>query len=218
MVESAPKPFWSGWVKVAGLALAGGLTGFVMALTVGRSFSEGGALAGVADAEPALLVAALYAIMGVFVVLGSLSPRVGAAILNVEDADEVREQAPVLVPSAIACLLAAISLAALALGGEGGFLAPAVAGSIAIAALAIATFISLAATRKSDELMRALFRESGSASFYLLSSVLFGWAAAAHLSLVRLPSAIELLALVFAAPLAASFWVIGRRGMLMPRA
>lgn len=217
MVENEPKPFWSGWVKVAGLALAGGVTGFVMARTVGRSFSDGGALSGVAGAEPALLVAALYGLMGLFVILGSLSPRVGAAILNVEDADEVREQAPVMIPSALGCLLIGLSLGALALGGEGGILAPAVAGAVAVIALALATLISLAATRRSDELMRSLFKDTGSASFYLLAFLLLGWAAAAHLGFAITPSAIGLLTLVFAAPLVASFWVIGRRGMMMPR-
>lgn len=217
MVENAPKPFWSGWVKFAGLALAGGLTGFAMALTVGRSFEDGGALAAIAHAESALLVAALYVLMGLFVILGSSSPKIGAAILNVEDADEVREQAPVFLPSALGCLLIGLALAALALGGEGGMLAPAVAAAVAASALALATVISLAATRRSDELMRALFRESGSASFYLLSIILICWAAAAHLTFLRAPTAIELLTLIFAAPLAASFWVIGRRGMLRPR-
>ena len=217
MVENAPKPFWSGWVKVAGMALTGGLFGFLMARTLGQSFEDGGTLAAFADAEISLLVAALYVLMGLFVLLGTISPRVGAAILNVEDAEEVREQAPVLLPSALGCVLIGVALAAIALGGAGEFLNPYAAGAIAIVSLLAATAISLTASRRSDELMRALFKDAGSASFYLLATILAIWTAAGHMSLARSPTALEVLTLVFAAPLVASFWVIGQRGMLGPR-
>ena len=217
MVENAPKPFWSGWVKVAGMVLAGGLFGFLMARTLGQSFEDGGTLAAFADAEISLLVAALYVLMGLFVLLGTISPRVGAAILNVEDAEEVREQAPVLLPSALGCVLIGVALAAIALGGAGEFLNPYAAGVIAIVSLLAATAISLTASRRSDELMRALFKDAGSASFYILATILAIWTAAGHMSLARSPTALEVLTLVFAAPLVASFWVIGRRGMLGPR-
>lgn len=217
MVEKAPKPFWSGWVKFAGLALAGGIFGFAMALTIGRSFDEGGALSALAGAEISLLVAAMYVLMGVMVFVGTVLPKVGAATLNVEDAEEVREQKPVLIPSALGCILMGVALGALALGGENGVLSTTVAGTVSLASIAAATLISLAASNRSDELMRAVFKEAGSASFYLVATIIAGWAGAAHLSLVRAPSSLELLTLVFAAPLAASFWVIGRRGMLVPR-
>ncbi|UIP06513.1 hypothetical protein LY632_12595 [Erythrobacter sp. SDW2] len=217
MVEKAPKPLWSGWVKVAGLALAGGIFGFFMARTIGQEFKDGGALSAVANSEISLLVAAMYVVMGLFVFVGSLSPKVGAAILNVEDADEVREQSTVFLPSAIGCVLMGIALGALALGGENGLLSAGTAGVMALLSLVLATIVSLAATRRSDELMRAVYKEAGSTSFYLLSAVVGGWAAAAQLALVRMPTALEVVTLVFAVPLAASFWVIGKRGMLLPR-
>ncbi|ANY19989.1 hypothetical protein A6F68_01473 [Tsuneonella dongtanensis] len=217
MVDNAPKPFWSGWVKFAGLALAGGVTGFVLARTVGQSFEAGGALSHIAGSEPALLVAAMYILMGVFVGLGTLSPRIGAAVLNVEDADEVREQAPVLLPSAIGCVLIGLSLVALALGGPAGPLSPTMAVGIGAVSLAIATVVTVKTNRRADELMRALFRETGAASFYLIFITLGGWAAAAQIGLVPAPSAIAVLTLLWAMPLVASFWVIGRRGMLKPR-
>jgi hypothetical protein len=217
MVDKAPKPFWSGKVKFAGLAIAGGIAGFAMAMSVGSWFKDGGALSHIAGAEPALLTAGLYALMGVFVLLGSLSPQVGAAVLNVEDADEVREQGPVFIPSAISCVLLGVSLAALALGGEGGLLSPIVAGAVAFAAIAIACAASFASMHQSDELMREVVRQSASASFYLVWTIFLLWAAASQLGDVRTPRALDLLAILYAAPLAASFWVIGRRGMLMPR-
>lgn len=217
MVDKAPKPFWSGKVKFVGLAIAGGIAGFAMSMSVGRWFKDGGALSHIAGAEPALLTAAMYSLMGVFVLLGSLSPRVGAAVLNVEDADEVREQVPVFIPSAISCVLLGVSLAALALGGEGGLLSPLAAGAVAFVAIAGACLASVATMRRSDELMREIVRETGSASFYLISAVLLVWAGAAQLGELPAPSALALLTILYALPLVASFWVIGRRGMLAPR-
>lgn len=217
MVEKAPKRLWSGWVKVTGLALAGGVFGFFMARTVGQEFKDGGALSAIAHSEISLLVAVMYVVMGLFVFLGSLSPKVGAAILNVEDADEVREQSAVFIPSAIGCVLMGVALGALALGGENGLLSAGTAGILALLSLVLATMVSLAATRRSDELMQAVFKETGSTSFYMLSAVLGGWAAAAQLALVRMPAALEVVTVVFAIPLLASFLVVGKRGMLLPR-
>ena len=217
MVEDGPKPFWSGRVKFVGLALAGGVTGFLLATTIGRMFKDGGALSTVAGAEPALLASAIYLLMGVFVLLGSISPKVGAAVLNVEDADEVREQAPLMLPSAIGCCLSGIALGAVALGGEGGVLTPVVAGAVALAATVIAIVVTASMNRHADELMRAMFRETGSASFYIGSAILGTWAICAHLSAIRAPTPIEISTVVWIAPLLASFWVVGRRGMLKPR-
>ena len=127
MVEGQSKPLWSGWRKVAGLSIVGGIGGYFLGKFAAESVNDGGPLANLVGVEVALLVSLLYIMMGLFVGLGSLSPRVGAALLNVEDADEVREEGPTLRLSAAGCILIGISLASIALGGAGGLLAPTMA-------------------------------------------------------------------------------------------
>ena len=217
MDEKASKPFWTGKTKFAGQLVIGGIVGVVMSLGVGHWFKDNGALSHIAAAEPALLTAAMYALMGVLVLFGSLSPRVGAAVLNVEDADEVREQSPVFIPSGISCIVLGVSLAALALGGDSGLFSPLAAGSVAFATFVFACAASWATMRRSDEMMRQIIRETGALSYYLMSAVLLVWAAASQLVEVRAPLALELLTILYVVPLVASFWVVGKRGMLNPR-
>lgn len=57
------------------------------------------------SATTAAVVAALYAVTGLTIMLGTASPRLGARLLNVEDADELREQKKVLTLSGAAMLL-----------------------------------------------------------------------------------------------------------------
>lgn len=217
MVEGQSKPLWSGWRKVAGLSIIGGIGGYFLGKFAAESVNDGGPLANLVGVEVALLVSLLYIMMGLFVGLGSLSPRVGAALLNVEDADEVREEGPTLRLSAAGCILIGISLASIALGGAGGLLAPTMALLIGGVSLVLATVLSVSIIRKSDELMRAVMQETASASYYLLFAVLGIWSAIAYLGMAPAPRAIDVLTAFWAAPLLATFWTIGRRGMMAPR-
>lgn len=216
-VERDAKPFWSGWRKMGILAAIGGVFGFFVGGAVARSFKDGGSLEGIAGSEPALLVALLYVVIGVFVGVGSMFPKVGAATLNVEDADEVREQAELLRLSSVGTILFGVSLGAIAIGGEGGMLTAPVAALIGFLAFVAAMATSISSMRHADEFMREIMREAGAVSYYIAFIVLGGWAAAAHLGYAPTPSAIHLMAALWGAPLIASYWVIGRRGMMYPR-
>lgn len=165
--------------------------------------------------EIALLVALMYLLMGLAVGFGLVSPEVGAKFLNVEDADELREQRASLVPSAFSCVTVATGLAVLALSGEGGAVAPEIALAVFVAGLALTAWLSRQSLRRSDELMQAVMRESGAASFYLAFFVIGGWAVLAHLGFAPAPAMLDVVTLFHALALVAAFLVIGRRGMMV---
>ena len=218
MTARKPKSAWSGWTKFIGLLIAGGLTGFLAASLGMSALEEGGALASLQGAELALMTAFLYLLMGAMVGFGTLAPRAGAAILNVEDADEIREDGASLGSSALGSIIMAAILVLLALGSpEVGVLSPASAGYTALLLAIVATGASWRSWKGADELMRDVMRDAGAISFYILFVGLGLWAAAAHLGFAPGPRPLDIVALLFAVPLLAAFWSVGRRGMMRPR-
>lgn len=163
----------------------------------------------------ALLVALVYLLMGLAVGVGVVAPGLGARFLNVEDAAELGEERAALIPSALGCILLAIGLAALALGGEGGALSPPVALTVFLGSCALGVWFSVRTLRAADELMRALMQDSAAASFYALFLVLGGWAALAHLGFAPALALLDIVILFYGLTLVVCFWVIGRRGMLV---
>lgn len=203
------------WRKWAVSLLVGGVAGFAGASLL-MNVVEGGALGELSGSQVgALGVAMVYLLMGLAVLVGAAAPRVGSTFLNVEDADELREQRAAILPSAIACLAMAAGLAALALSGAAGIVNPAAALAAFGLALVVATWLSLKVVRHSDELMRQVMREGASASYYLTFAVLGGWALLAHLGYAAAPAMLDIVSLFFALTLVGCFWVIGRRGMLV---
>jgi uncharacterized membrane protein len=77
--------------------------------------------------------------------------------------------------------------------------------------------LSLSVYRACDELMRAINLEAGALSYGLIVLVAGVWAILAHLGYMPAPAPLDLLSLLYALVLLASFIVVGRRGMLMPR-
>ena len=179
----------------------------------------------VADFEdPARLAAAatgiIYALMGLFVGIGALAPSAGAKFLNVEDADEILAERKSIGPGAIGCLLIGLLLMALALtpgGGQPGALSPDVA--IAIAA---ACFVGLLAVGwwvrgRIDEFNRQLGIESSALAMHASLLLFGGWAVLAHAGHVQWVTPLGLLAGFALLELGSIFWVVGKRGMLVPR-
>ncbi|ANU08572.1 hypothetical protein [Paraurantiacibacter namhicola] len=195
----------------------GGLAGFFAAMGM-MQLVESGTLGDLsASREVALLVALIYGLTAAAVLVGLLNPAIGAKFLNVEDAEELREQRGMLGWSGAAMLCWAGTLAVLALGGE-GFPIPSVTAAAIVGGLML---VSILATAKqwhlTDELMRALSRESTALAFYLLAGIGGGWAALAHLDLVSGPAMLDWLTMAAAFILIAVFWKAGRRGMLEMR-
>jgi hypothetical protein len=200
-------------LRVAIGAVAGAVTTIAFMELVGKQRLDSG--------EPGVIVAIvaglIYALLGVGVGLGALAPRQGAVFLNVEDAEELREQRRSLVPSAIACVLGGAFLLLLALAPveQGGDLTlwATGAGACLLASLAV----TVATRDRVDELMRQVSLESASLTLHLALTGLSVWAMLAHLGYVAWVTPLSLIGGLSILYLVAVFWVAGRKGMMTSR-
>jgi len=215
MTTDHDSPAKSTWPRKTLFRLVtGGMAGFVGA-NVMMALIDGPVVGGLEDsAAIAALVGFLYGLMGIGVLVGSAMPRAGAAFLNVEDADEIREQKQMLLYSGVSSLLWGGALIVLALAAPDGPIPQATALIVAAGFLVIGTALCVPIYRAADELMLAVMREGGSLGGWLMFAVIGSWAAFAHLGYVPGPQPLDLLSLLYALMLAASFIVIFRRGMV----
>ncbi len=174
--------------------------------------------------DPARLAALgagiVFALMGLMVGLGTLAPRSGAHLLNVEDADELREQRRPLSRGSVVMLLiggAMIALALAAVGGEAGILTREAAAIAVVVAVVGVAGLSIAGRGENDELVQAVGTEAAAGAMYAVLTLFGLWAALAHLGYVAWIEPLGLLAALLDIQLGAAFWVSGRRGLLRPR-
>jgi preprotein translocase subunit Sec61beta len=195
----------------------GGVAGFAASAGMMR-YIDSDAVGGLGpSATIAALVAVLYIVIALGVMLGTASPALGARFLNVEDADELREQKAVMLWSGGSMLLWGVALLALALGAPDGPLPQPVALVLGAGGLVIGSLLSVVVYRASDELMLAVNLEAGALSYGLVLLVVGLWAMLAHLGYAAGPQPLDLLTAFYVLVLLASFIVIGRRGMLRTR-
>ena len=203
-------PAFGGFTVLNAVAIAG----FLLAVSGFRT----GAFGTVAGSElAALAVGAVFLLMGVMIAAGLTSPGFGASYLNVEDAGDLREQRPVLWRSAGAMAAWGLMLVLLAASRPAGPFAPPAVLAAAAALLALVVWLTIAAWRRMDELMRSLSTEGGNMSYYLVALAGGGWAMLAHLELVPDPAPLDWLTMLTGLALPASFIVAGRRGLLVQR-
>ena len=193
---------------VAGFAASAGMMRYIDSAAVGGLNLS---------ATIAALVGVLYAVIGFGIAFGTASPSLGARFLNVEDADELREQKQVLSLSGAAMVLWGAALLALALAAPDGPVPQAVALAIGAGGLLLGTVLSVLVYRASDELMLAVNLEAGALSYGLVLLAVGGWAMLAHLGYLAAPAPLDLLSLFYVLVLLASFIAVGRRGMLQIR-
>lgn len=193
---------------------AGGLSGFLAAMAFLKltDFATADGLG--ASREIAGLVGVIYILTGLVVALGAARPGVGAKLLNVEDADELREGKRMLVPSSVAMVLLGGALILLALAGPLGPLAPGLSVGGAVLMLAIATWLGTIAQRLTDEMQRDLNRDATASAFSLLLLIGGGWAMLAHTGFVTGPAPLDWLTMFSVVLLLATFWQAGRRGLM----
>ncbi len=213
--EAAIKP--RKWKKVLLSSALGAVVGF--AATFGfLHLADNGGLGSLGPSETvAGLVGMLYVIVALTIGIGLARPKAGAAFMNVEDAEEIEEQRPMLGYSAATMFAFGAALAIAALGGPGGIVAPAAALVSAIGLIAIGVVLSLISKRYQDELLRALGHESGALALGLVGLFGGGWALAAHLGFANGPAPLDWLTMFWSLTMVAAFIVVGKRGMLMPR-
>lgn len=190
---------------VAGFAASAGMMRYIDSAAVGGLNLS---------ATMAALVGVLYAVIGFGIAFGTASPSLGARFLNVEDADELREQKQVLSLSGAAMVLWGAALLALALAAPDGPVPQSAALAIGAGGLLLGTILSVLVYRASDELMLAVNLEAGALSYGLVLLVVGGWAMLAHLGYLAAPAPLDLLSLFYVLVLLASFIAVGRRGML----
>jgi hypothetical protein len=210
--ESHRYPLWLRKLVIP--ALIGALAGFAATFAMMRYIDSSAADGLGASAAGAAVVGVLYCVMAAIIMVGTASPRLGARLLNVEDADELREQRRVLALSGGAMALWGAALLALALAAPEGPVPQTLALAIGVGGLVIGSGLSVLVYRASDELMLAVNLEAGALTYGLVLLMVGMWAALAHLDYVAGPEPLDLLSLFYVLMLVASFIATGRRGML----
>ncbi len=215
---SSPETSLPRWVrKLVIPALIGGVAGFAASAGM-MHFIDSTAVGGLGlSATIAALVGVFYAVIGLGILIGTASPKVGARFLNVEDADELREQKRALGFSGMGMLAWGVALMALALAAPDGPVPQSAALAIGLGGLIFGTVLSVLVYRACDELMLAINLEAGALSYGLVFAVVGGWAMGAHLGYVADPAPLDVLTLFYVLVLLASFIAVGRRGMLTIR-
>lgn len=209
------------WRKMAMQAVLGAIAGAggmaaVLALVEGQ---------GELDWAPSpiilLGVGFIYALMGAFVGIGTVAPRlVGQRLLNVADAEEIVEERSHMGASAICCLIlgAALMLLAQAVAADAAALVkPATAYWMLLVVLGGFIAVSLWMWKSFDELWRQLTVEISAITGNLLMAVAIVWGGAAAAGLAAAPQPLDLVSLPFGSMLFACFVAVARRGMMVPR-
>jgi hypothetical protein len=213
--ETSSMPRWVRKLLIP--ALIGAVIGYAASAAM-LTYIDSAAVDGLSvSGTIAAVVGVLYAVIGLTMVVGVASPQLGARFLNVEDADELREQKKVLTLSGAAMLLWGVALLALALAAPDGPVPQAAALAVGGGGLVIGIALSVLVYRSSDELMLAVNLEAAALSYGLLLLVVGLWAMLAHLGYTAAPSPLDLLSLFYVLVLVASFIAVGRRGMLAIR-
>lgn len=165
----------------------------------------------------AIVAGLSYFAIGLMVWVGMMAPRsVGVRMLNVEDAEELREETPKLKSGVVVLVLTGLFLLSLAMGGT-TILSRELALGIAAACLAGIVAGGWLAAKKYDEMTKRLGEDVASGT--LQAGLLFfgGWAALAQLDYVAWVGPLAFVSAFALLQLLASFVVIAKRGMLMPR-
>ncbi len=213
----------AGWRKMALQAVVGAAAGAGGMLAM-LALIEGQVGLDVA-ASPIILagIGFIYALMGLFVGLGTLAPYwVGQRMLNVADAEEIVEERANMGSSAICCLILGAALMLLAhavaadAAGTAALVTPAAAFWILLVVLVGFTAASVWMWQRFDELWRQLTVDMSAITGNLLLAVAVVWGGAAAAGLVGGPHPLDLVSAAFGSLLLACFIAAGRRGMMKP--
>ena len=206
------------WKKTAFSALAGAAFG-AGSFSLLMWLAGEGLLVAMQPSRVALAgVGLVYLLTTVMIGFGLAAPRAGARLLNVGDAEELLDDRPKLLRSALYMGWAGVTLMLVALARSPGFAAGPVAPGVALAALAVLLVGSVASfrwLRVYDEFDRQLGLEGGSWAFLIACAILLPWAALDALGWNASLSPIDVIAVLAASLIGGSFVAVGKRGMMV---
>lgn len=213
-VEKGAPPKWRKHVVGVAVGMVAGIGGaFAMIRLI-----ESGALGEFEGSQLAAAVVGLIFLLTAFGVgAGLVSPRLGAQYLNVENADDLRDQRRMLALSALGMIAWGLILFILAASGPTGALQALPALIVVAGLLAAVTVLTAGQWRLMDELMRQISNEGGNVAFYLTMLFGGGWATLAYLGFVPGPGHLDWITLISVATLAGTTIAAGKRGLLNPR-
>lgn len=158
-------------------------------------------------------IGVIYLVLGLFVAAGTFVPTMGEKLLNVEDADELREEKrPLMVGSVIVGAIGA-ALLSLVLTGPDGVASARFGAIAAVAFIVVLTLLALATRSMTDEMNRTVAKDALYAAYNLLFVVGGGWSALAYGGFVPVPGPLDWLSMLTGFGLLAIFWQVHRRGM-----
>jgi hypothetical protein len=163
-------------------------------------------------------VGVVYALMAALVGFGLAAPRAGAALLNVGDADELRDERRGMIRSTVTMAAIGLVLVLLALARGPGFAAgpvpPGVAMGLLLVAFSGGAIASWRWRNDFDELNHQLGLEGCFWAFCLSWALLTLWGAADFLGWGVTLMPIDVVTTLSAMMLIGAFVAIGRRGMM----
>ena len=206
------------WKKAGVSALVGAVVGMASVMVATRAAGDG-LLDAMGPSRIALAgIGLIFVLIGAMVGFGLAAPRAGAKVLNVGDAEELVEDRPKLLSSALFMGGIGATLLLLALARAPDFAAGIVAPGIAVAALAVlivASLLSVYWMRSYDEFDRQLGLEGASWAFLIACAVLLPWAALGALGWAPPLGGLTVIAVLAASLITGSFVAVGKRGMMV---
>lgn len=199
-------------LKLAGLAVAGAVVGYVSATLLAEYVAlPSPDVLRWSDAA-ALLVAVMLVAGGVSVLAASRNGRALAAVTSTDEPADPREVRDMRLQG-IVLVLSGLLLAAPVAAALSGNTAP-VLTLIAIAAVFVLhTGLNLSLWRRGDEMIRRVIVEAGALAFWIGQAALFGWAVAERLGVAPTLTAWDILVVLMGLYLICSAVVGLRRGL-----
>ena len=213
-LEDHPAAEPTNWRSLAIKTGIGAVAGALGAIGLMELIDSGALGALDTSREIAALVGMLYLMTAAVVGFGLVSPDAGSRLLNVEDADELREMRPMLRWSVLGTASIAAILFIAAFAAPAGPIGAPVALALVAILFVLACYTGHRQRAHTDELMRAVAVEGTSAAFYLTVVVGGGWALLAHLGYLAGPEPLDWLTMFASLMLLGCFVITIQRGLI----
>lgn len=199
------------WIK---WAVQGGL-GFVAGFGAMAFLHESELLARIqcsAGAVGLFLVGSAYLVVGLFVFVMSIDPRVGAKVLFLQDADEVLDLRAVLLSSGIVYALIGVGQVALVLA-DAEVVSPLIGATTMLFSFVLAACVSVYLWSLYDEFWKQVTLEASQITLLILVLFVPGWSITARFGWGPAVDPLGLIALLTGVALAGGMIAVLRRGI-----